>query len=409
MIRIRSTTEDELGAVFGAMTGPFGFDLPEGDDFEAWMGRATRIHEPDRARLADDDGTIAGTLLTFSFDMSVPGTVLPVAGTTGVTVRTSHRRQGLLRKMMQAHLADVADHEEAAAALWASDSAIYGRFGYGMAAYDTRIQVPRAHIEFHRLAPEPARVDECTADEVVAPAKAVYEEQLRTVPGMIDRTDTWWELRTLTDRPENRGGASKARWAVAREGDRPVGWTKFRVKDADDDTGHPAQEVIVVALHAVTASGWAGIWKYVLSHDFASTIDAHHRPVDDPIHSLLAGSRRARPVRSDGLWVRVIDVPRMFEGRRYLSDGTCAFHVEDDAGFTGGDWRLTVDGGVGTVSKADDADLSFDAEDLGAVSMGGRSVSELHRAGRVSGNAETALVLDRLLAWHTAPWCPEVF
>lgn len=408
-MNVRPAGPDELEEVFRAMSGPFGFDMPEEEELTGWLERAGRMFEPDRARLAEEDGAIVGTLLTLSLGMSVPGTVLPMAGTTGVTVRTSHRRRGALRMMMAAHLADAAEREEPAATLWASDSAIYGRFGYGMAAWSTEIEVPRDHIAFHRLATEPSRVTEVGAEEVAGPAKSVYGAMLGSVPGFVDRSDAWWETRTLSDRPNQRGGAGKARYAVAWEGADPVGWAKFRIKDGSWDTGHADQEVRVVQCFATTPSGWAGMWNYLLSHDFAGKIKAFERAVDDPITSLLGGIRRARVRRSDGLWIRPLDVAALLEGRSWIRTGAVDIAVEDAAGYANGRYRLEVEDGSARVTPTQDAQVTLDVEDLGALSLGGRSATELALAGRIDGSPDEIRSLDALFRWDRAPWCPEIF
>ena len=408
-MRIRSAERDELESIFQMMSGPFGFDMPEGEELEKWLGRADRQFEPERARLADDDGKLVGTLLTFSLDVSVPGSTLPMAGTTGVTVRTSHRRRGVLRRMMRAHLEDAAEREEPAAALWASDSAIYGRFGYGMAAYDIEVEIDREHTDFHRLAPEPAPVTEVDRDDVDAPARSVYDAMIGSVPGALVRNDDWWSDRTLGDRPNQRDGAGKARYVLAWDGDTPVGWAKFRLKDGKWSTGHADQEVVVVALHATTPAGWAGVWSHVLSHDFAAKITAHHRPLDDPVESLLAGMRRVRRRIGDGLWIRPIDTAALLTGRSYLGNGSVSIEVIDGEGFAGGRFTVDVEDGRATVRPADRAEVTMDVEDLGAISLGGRSVSGLRAAGRVDADPEAARALDRLVGWDRAPWCPEVF
>ena len=87
----------------------------------------------ERGVLAEDDGRIVGTLGSFDLDMTVPGGSVPCAGTTWVSVAPSHRRRGVLRRMMEAHLSEAVEHGDIIAALWASDSAIYQRFGYGRA------------------------------------------------------------------------------------------------------------------------------------------------------------------------------------------------------------------------------------------------------------------------------------
>lgn len=408
-MHIRSADPGELEAIFRAMSGPFGFDMPDDDHLQEWLDRAGRLFEPERARLADDDGSIAGTLLVFSLGVSVPGGTVPMAGTTGVTVRTSHRRQGLLRQLMASHLEDAVSREEPAAALWASDSAIYGRFGFGMAAQSVEFEVDRAHTDFHRLAPEPARVTEVSRDEVDAPAKQVYSELAGRVPGFLVRSDDWWETRTLSDRPNQRGGAGAARYIVAWDGHEPVGWAKFRVKDGSWEHAHADQEVRVVQAFATTAAGWSGVWQYLLSHDFAGKITADERPVDDPLPSLLRGVRRVRRRVFDGLWVRVLDPVRLLEGRSYLADGSVAVEVVDTAGYAAGRYRITVEEGSAEVRPTTDVDITLDVEDLGALVLGGRSASELAIAGRVDGSTDDVRTLDRLLRWDRAPWCPEIF
>ena len=55
-----------------------------------------------------------------------------------VGVYPTHRRRGALRAMMDAQLRDVHERGEPLAALWASEETIYGRFGYGLAAWAAR-------------------------------------------------------------------------------------------------------------------------------------------------------------------------------------------------------------------------------------------------------------------------------
>ena len=79
----------------------------------------------------------------FPFGLTVPGGALPCAGVTVVGVLPSHRRRGLLRRMMDAQLRDVRERGEPIAALWASEETIYGRFGYGLASLSHNIDAER--------------------------------------------------------------------------------------------------------------------------------------------------------------------------------------------------------------------------------------------------------------------------
>src|SRR6266571_3071854 len=70
------------------------------------------------------------------------------AGTTVVGVAPTHRRRGVLRAMMRAHLDDAHRRGEQIAALWASEETIYGRFGYGAAALAGEVKIPRERVAF---------------------------------------------------------------------------------------------------------------------------------------------------------------------------------------------------------------------------------------------------------------------
>ena len=98
----------------------FGFD-PTDEDLESFKA----ILETDRTVCAFDGTHLIGTAGAFSLDMTVPGGRAPVAGTTMVTVLATHRRRGVLRQMMRAHLDEARAQGDVLAALWASESSIY--------------------------------------------------------------------------------------------------------------------------------------------------------------------------------------------------------------------------------------------------------------------------------------------
>src|SRR5258708_24273894 len=91
--------------------------------------------------------------------MTVPGAALAVAGVTAVSVRPSHRRRGILSSLMNRQLADIRDRGETVAALFASEAAIYGRYGYGIASaeLDFRIRRGEGILPAQSAAPGPAR------------------------------------------------------------------------------------------------------------------------------------------------------------------------------------------------------------------------------------------------------------
>lgn len=335
---------------------------------------------------------------------------MAAAGTTIVGVHATHRRRGLLRALMAAHLQEVREHGDPIAALWASDSGIYGRFGYGVAAVGAEVAVNRAHVDLHRLSPEtsPVRhVDAAAAEEILP---TVYDRVLPTVPGMYARSPDWWRLRRLRDPADRREGATAFRFAVAGAPDgSPSGYAVYRMKSGWDDH-HGDYEVRVVELMALDGAAAAGLWGTLLSTDLATRIVAEHRPVDDLLLDLLAAPRRAAPTLTDSIWVRLVDVAGALTSRRYSCPGSLVLATRDPADGTTATWRLSVDETEPACSTSgDEPDLWVDLEDLGACYLGRARFRALARAGRVQGTPEALARADAMFGWDPQPWCPEVF
>jgi len=185
--------------------------------------RARRI-EPERTLALRDGGRIVAATAIYSRRVTVPGAEVPVAAVTHVGVLPSHRRRGLLTVLMRRQLADVHDAgAEAVAALWASEAAIYGRFGYGLAAEGSELRVLRAHA---RLRAEPVdRAEVHVPAEAIEAMRPIHDAVRRDRPGMLDRAGSWWEAR-VEDPEASRGGADALRAAVV-EGE---GYALYAVK-----------------------------------------------------------------------------------------------------------------------------------------------------------------------------------
>ncbi len=139
-IDITGVAESEWSAEFLRVDElAFGYDAT---DEENELDRTLR--EPKRMIAARVGGEMVGIAGAYSFDMTVPGGSAPMAGVTWVGVLPTHRRRGVLTAMMRHQLHDLHESQgEAVAALYASESVIYGRFGYGQASQELRLTMHR--------------------------------------------------------------------------------------------------------------------------------------------------------------------------------------------------------------------------------------------------------------------------
>jgi predicted acetyltransferase len=380
-----------------------------------------RLFEADRSLAAFDPALPAsagpvGNAGAYTFQMSVPGGLLPTAGVTYVAVLPTYRRRGILRSLMRRQLTDIAAKGEPIAALWASETPLYWRYGYGRATVQATFRFGRGEGALSALAP----ADPALRLRIVEPAAAaaelakVYETALQQQPGFFTRNDAWWD-RLLYDPEEDRHGFSPQRCLLAEDDSGPRGYALYRAQGRwDDDTFLPDSLLDVRELVATDPAAGAALWRDLLSRDLLSEVTARLRPVDDPVLFQLLDPRRARPQLHDGLWVRIIDLPAALTRRAYSCPVDVVLEVTDELlPDNAGRWRLRADGTEGGVTcerTGEPADIALDVRELGAAYLGGTRLGALAAAGLVRQSRPGTLApLSAAMSWDPGPWCPRIF
>ncbi|MGH2698736.1 MAG: GNAT family N-acetyltransferase [Actinomycetota bacterium] len=380
---------------------------------EEGIRRFRAITELDRTVTAFDGDDIVGTNSSFAFDMTVPGGELPTAGVTIVGVLPTHRRQGILRAMMQYQLDDVRRRKEPLAILWASEGNIYQRFGYGTAARMAFINVLKERATFLDSTPAAGQVKLLSPEESLHAIPPIYDQVRARTPGMYRRNETWWEEHSLYDRKDIREGASPLNRAVWTNEGAAQAYATYRVKnDWDDDAGAPTGFVRIRELHATSLLALREMWRYVFGIDLVVRIKAFAQPMDDPLFFMMAEPRRLQTQLEDGLWLRVVDVRSALEGRTYAADGELGFALRDDfCPWNEGRYTLEVKSGEARLSEAaGEVDLELSARELGACYLGGTPLTALAGAGRVRENTPgAARKADLMFYSEVTPRCPEEF
>ena len=142
-IEVRSCTAEELRGAVTPITHFFGRAMDD-ETFD----RFKRNLPPERMHAAFDDGGAVAGAGAFPFEVTVPGGRVRAGGVTLVGVLPTHRRRGLLTQLMRAQLDALHERGEPVAYLWASEGAIYPRFGYGIASLAGNIEIARTRAAF---------------------------------------------------------------------------------------------------------------------------------------------------------------------------------------------------------------------------------------------------------------------
>jgi predicted acetyltransferase len=312
---------------------------------------------------------------------------------------------------MRTGLDAIAARGEPLAILWASEDAIYGRYGYGMATVRMSIEAERDRMRF-RGDPSPVGqvrlVDEEEAARILPP---IYERVRRETPGMFARSEAWWREYRLPDPEHHRRGGGPRYFAVLDLDGVDEAYARYRVKN-DWQEGIPASTLRVIEAVATSPLAHRELWRYLFGVDLVQKIEYWLLPADHPLFLLVTEPRRLRPRTGDGLWLRLVDVERALSARSYSADGTVTLELADAfLPANAGVWRLEVSGGEARVSRSDAApDLRLDIADLGSIYLGGFTFAELAKALRIEELAEGAVDrADDLFRTRSAPWCPEIF
>jgi predicted acetyltransferase len=364
--------------------------------------------ETDRSFAALDGDRIVATSAAITFRMVVPGGArVPTAGVTMVGVHPTHRRRGINTMMMRALLDQAADRGEPLAALFASEGAIYGRFGYGLAAYLAEFQAESARMQFVRGYEPRGRVELIPKEEAMPIVSRIYDAALR--PGGVERNDALRDHRFATV-----GEDKDKSWFYAVHLDEDGQADAYAVYTMKHEWPRsiPSGTIEVTESMATTASGYAGIWRFLFDIDLVSTVEAWGRPADESLLLLVREPRRLRFSVFDGLWVRLVDVAAALAARPYRADGRIVFEVSDPfRPENDGRYDLTVEEGVGRCGRTDaDPDLVGSVNVLGGTYLGGSSFHRLAEAGQVEERTGGSLGrADVMFASSPAPWCPWAF
>jgi predicted acetyltransferase len=404
-IDVRRVREEEFNAWSDAID--IGFIMPQqrGDG-----PRRRRWFELDRCWGAFDGDKPVGTLRALSLEATVPGgAFVPLAGISAVTVASTHRRRGLLSRMMAGELEAAKERGDVLAGLYSAEYPIYGRYGFGPATTSANWHLDARAAAFVRELPGDIEVVDAAAafDEIAA----LYDRVRALTPGAVNRTRAMWERKLDLVPREGESVPKNILQALCRdETGAAVGFVRYKFRDDRWTHERPDNVVEALDLFAINVEYEARLWKYLADHDWVSEVTASTTRREDELWRELLVDRRVAWAgeQCDAEWIRMLDAPAALSARRYEVPGRVVLRVVDKDGHADGTFAL--DGGPDGATcgaTAESPDITLPAAVLGSIYLGGFTAGRFGALGMLDEHRAGAVArLSAMFQTAIAPWCP---
>jgi predicted acetyltransferase len=400
-LEYRSPTDDELEIVLRATHAAFGAEMKDED-----LERQRKLMPADRVLAAWEDGRPVGTAASYPFGLTVPGGVAAAAGVSWVGVLPSHRRRGVMSELMRRQLGDVRGRGEPLAILWASESPIYGRFGYGIAAPETAIDAERSAFALRDDPGPRGSVRLVSAEEAAERFPPVYESVRLQRPGLLSRSDDWWQHGVLADPEHWRRGAGPKFYALLELDGEPAGYAMYRIMEKWEE-GTPRGELRISEALATSPEASAELWRFLFGIDLVARVKYWRVDPGSPLLLMVADARRLHLSFSEGLWLRLLDLEAALRARSFANAEPVVLEVEDDLfPANAGRWEIGAE-----VRRTDaEADVALHVADLASAYLGAFTLEGLAAALRCRELRPGGLArASALFATPLPPFLPEGF
>ena len=397
MIELRAATPDEMPQVARVVSRAL-----------AIPASAFRDLRPEMTLCVFEDDRLATVHGSWPLTMRMNGRSVPISGVTTVATDPLDRGRGFLRMAVERHFRELHEAgERPLAVLYASQAAIYHRFGYAVVSTHHRYLVEPRYIEFVEPLSVPGRLREVDPDREFPLLVELYRRYREDKTGYVHRGRAMWRAGVLA--PPERAGHEKVAVCYEEDGE-ALGYLIYSTGPGPYEGPEPNQLVSVSEIVALTATAYQAFWQLLARMHLARFVEWPTVPADDPLPHLVTEPRMLRDTARDGLLARIVDLPAALASRGYDADGELVLEVPADpiCPWNAGRWRLEVGGGEAQVTAdAREPDLRIGIRALAVLLFGRLSATELIRMGMAEGRGDAAGRADRLFATRHAPFSPD--
>jgi len=441
LVQAWTPSESEWSGITRCISDAFGETVePTSDELKRKLRPSER-----RVAVGDAQGAIGGC---FAYDFSVSlggGARCQAGGLCGVGITPAAQGRGGLRAMMQHHLRQSIDLGDAASVLMASESGIYQRYGYGIAT--EMVQWHMNTLEFSLLDPdfnekprikqvgseqlsaEQAAVEQITGEQTSSEQspveiKIVHDRSLAipilesihrkhcAVQAMeVVRDELWWRAMLEPVEPGWVSVGNSKFIAISYNREHLAdGYAIYSCKNSPDthfSHGRADSTVVLTEICTNSMAAEIALFQYLVNLPWCRQLLWELGPVDPRIRHFMSDPRQLwQQRRVDMMWLRPLNVEKLLTDRFYIGDGSVVIdYIDPWFPELSGRWSLTVNAARSVLRASDSSRyVALGPSEFAAIYAGTIRVTELASVGKITGDHEQIVALDRLLIPERAPF-----
>ncbi len=355
------------------------------------------------------DGNMATSYAAWPLIMRFNGKDAPVAGVSMVGTLPVYRKMGCLRKVHERHFEQLHDEEKRPISiLFASQAAIYQRYGYAVVSTQNSYDISPGDIQFREkkhINPKGKLIQ--LRENGIEILDRVYREFTLPGTGYLVRDRFKWETGKLA-----LAAPGVVLESIVYEQDGVAkGYVIYTVEPYLSSAGF-GHRVTIKEMAWLNISAYYSLWKHFTNMHLAQNIMWMQVPVDDPMPHLLLEPRRLNVKSGNGFLARIVDLEKAIPMRGYNEDGELVFEIADDAicPWNNGTWHMIVSDEKVSIKKTKKApEVSMNANSLVMLLFGQLSTTSAARMGIIDVKKKTDLNrYDRIFRTEYMPFCGDI-
>ncbi len=356
------------------------------------------------------DGEMATSYAAWPFQMKFNGIDAPVAGVSFVGTLPVFRHMGCLRKVHEKHFKLMHEGKERAISiLFASQAAIYQRYGYEVVSMYNSYSIAPGYIQFKSLKhlKGAGKYKQLHNDEVEI-LDEIYRHFTEPRTGYLVRDKFKWETGVLSPPITPYTVHDKI---VYEEDGVPRGYVIYMVEPYSSNSGLP-HRISIRDMAWLSISAYYGIWDYFTRMHLAHHINWTPVPADDPMPHLIVEPKMLNIKSGNGILARIADIERAVPCRGYCEDGELTFQIAEDemCPWNNGTWHMEISDGKASINKTSKSpEISMGINCFAMMFFGQINATAAMRMGMLDVMREDAVSrYDRLLRTEYMPFCSDI-